>query len=291
MKVIAAIRTHVWGDQEDRIMAQLMPVFGDDLCVVFHNRKPDVVPPIPVVDLTDAWVEQNGLRRISDYGWRCGDYFLYALRQARPDADFYWIIEPDVLFTGDPAEFFARTGEHPVDLIGAETEALGPHHRFAVTLTGLQGYRCLFALTRVSGLALDKLFALRQIYSAQAVPSRRFANDEAFVWSHVKADRTLTTAVLVDIVPEWLRQRKLRADPDMLLDSFDGLTEPGVFHPVQSRQHFARAVAKRIAGSLSYLGRMTESLAFLTDQEIADMTEQVAKAVEANLRAARDGAQ
>lgn len=57
MKVIAAIRTSAGTNQEYRTMAQVQPVVGEDRCVVFHNRKPHIVPPVPVVALTGAATE------------------------------------------------------------------------------------------------------------------------------------------------------------------------------------------------------------------------------------------
>jgi hypothetical protein len=42
MHPVVAIRTHQWGEAEERLRAQLQPVFGDDLCVVFHNRPQDI---------------------------------------------------------------------------------------------------------------------------------------------------------------------------------------------------------------------------------------------------------
>lgn len=290
MKIVAAIRTHVWGDQEDRIMAQLRPVFGDDLCVVFHNRPRDLAVPLPVVDLTDRFLRRNGLRYLDDYGWRCGDYFLYALRLARPDADFYWLIEPDVYFTGDAADFFARANASDADLMGVSTEVLKPHHRFAASLTGLTPIRCIFALTRISGRAIDRLFTLRQEYSKTRVRPRNFSNDESFVWSHVTADPTMTTAELIHLLPDWMAAHAFRADPDILIDALHGVTTSGVYHPVQSRRHFVRAVGRRVSDSMMFLERMRASLANLTEDEMTALVAQVAATVETSLRAARSAA-
>ncbi len=287
MKIIAAIRTHVWTDQEERIMAQLRPVFGDDLCVVFHNRPKGLEVPLPVVDLTDRFLRRNRLRYLSDYGWRCGDYFLYALRAARPDADFYWLIEPDVHFTGDPVEFFTRANTSPADLIGVETEVLKAQHRFAVSLAGVTPVRCIFALTRMSGRAIDRLLDLRRAYAKIAVRPRNYSNDEVFVWSHMMADPTMTTAELLYMLPDWMGGHAFRADPDILLDTLADITARGVYHPVQSRPHFVRAVGRRVTDSMMFLERMRGSLANLTDAEMDMLIASVSTAVETSLRTAR----
>lgn len=286
MRTIAAIRTHVWTDQEDWLLAQLRPVFGDDIRVVFHNRKPEILPPVPVVDLTDDWVQTNGLRILPDYGWRCGDYSLYALRQAEPDADFYWIIEPDVYFTGDHSDFFARLAQNTADLVGMQAEELPPSHRWARSLP-FTSYRCVFALTRVSGRALDHLFALRQAYSAQDIGARWFVNDEAFVWSTLRADHRFTTAELKTLVPDWTDKGGFGADPDILLDTLLDFEDRGIFHPVQSRQHFIRAVANRAAAALGFMSRLKGSLAYLTDEDMQTLVKTTMVQVRASLIAAR----
>ena len=72
---IAAIRTHKWDEATEALANRLRPVFGDNLVVVFHNRSADVTPPIPVVDINDDSVKAMALDPVSDWGWRCGDYW------------------------------------------------------------------------------------------------------------------------------------------------------------------------------------------------------------------------
>jgi hypothetical protein len=280
MRVIAAIRTHQWGEAEERLRAQLQPIFGDDLCVVFHNRPADVVPPIPVVDLTDDWLRSEGLRALRDYGWRCGDYFLYALRQARPDYDHYWLIEPDVFFAGDAAGFFSRAGAIEADLAGVRLELLPSNHRFAREMEGLLPWKAVFALTRMSARAADKLMALRQIYCARAIVQRYFANDETFCYSNVMADPDLMVVDLRVAVPEWFAGDKFHADPDMLFDLVSNELGPEIFHPVRIRAQFARAVVGRAIASMTYLRPMRASLALLTDAEITAMCRDLAEVME-----------
>jgi hypothetical protein len=268
MRVIAAIRTHQWGEAEERLRAQLQPIFGDDLCVVFHNRSADIVPPIPVVDLTDDWLRAQGLRVLRDYGWRCGDYFLYALRQARPEYDNYWLVEPDVFFAGSATDFFARAASVTADLAGVGLEQLPSQHRFAREMDGLPPWKAVFALTRISARAIDRLMALRQFYCARAIQPRYFANDETFCYSLVMADPHLTAADLRVAVPEWFSGDQFHADPDVLFDLVSHETGPEVFHPVRTRAQFARALVGRAVTSMTYLRPMRASLALLTDAEI-----------------------
>ncbi|MGL5010113.1 MAG: component of SufBCD complex, partial [Paracoccaceae bacterium] len=122
MKSLAVIRTHRWDEDAARLCAQLQPVFGDDLAVAFHNRPADVTPPIRVADIDDDWLLTHGLRPVRDWGWRCGDYFHYRARSAFPDYDYYWLIEPDVYFTGPLQRFFRAAAEQPQDILGVAIE-------------------------------------------------------------------------------------------------------------------------------------------------------------------------
>lgn len=270
MTTVAAIRTHRWGEDETRLAAQLLPVFGERLSVVFHNRPQGLTPPVPVVDMTDAWVTANGLRVTHDYGWRCGDYAYYALRQARPDASHYWLIEPDVMLTGPVADFFAVMEGQAADALGVRFGEMNPLHRFARTMPPeMPLQRAIFAITRFSGRALDRLLALRQAYSASRVMQRNFVNDEIFAFSHLAAQPDMVLAAMADLAPAWFADTTVETDPDMLLDMLVGRAEPGVFHPVRARASFREAVAKRAVGNTHFFAAMRPSLALLTDEDIA----------------------
>jgi hypothetical protein len=284
MRVAVAIRTHQWGEAEERLRAQLQPIFGDDLCVVFHNRAADVTPTLPVVDLADDWLRDHGLRILRDYGWRCGDYFMYALRQARPDYDHYWLVEPDVFFAGGPAGFFAQAAGLEADLAGVRLEELPPQHRFAREMGGLPPWKAVFALTRMSARAVDRLFPLRQAYCLQNIQPRYFANDETFCYSHLMADPQMVVADLRKAVPEWFGGDVFHADPDMLFDIVAGAAGPEVFHPVRTRKQFARAIVGRAVASMTYLRPMRASLALLTDAEITALCADLALSTEHAIR-------
>lgn len=292
MTTFAAIRTHRWGEDEERLAALLLPVFGDRLCVVFHNRPADLMPPLPVVDMTDAWVRANGLRVTHDYGWRCGDYAFYALRQARPGADHYWLVEPDVMFTGPVADFFAGMEDVAADALGVRFAEVSPQHRFARTMPpGMPLMRAIFALTRFSGRALDRLWTLRRAYSATRVMPRNFANDEIFAFSHLGVQPDMVLAAVADLAPDWFADTTVETDPDMLIDVLHGRTAPGVFHPVRARASFREAVAKRAAGQAHFFAAMRPSLAHLTDEDIAAIAADIGRRAAASLTHQRASAQ
>lgn len=268
-RTLAVIRTHRWDEDAARLCAQLQPVFGDDLAVVFHNRPDGVVPPVPVADINDDWLLSHGLRVVKDWGWRCGDYFHYRARAAFPGYDRYWLIEPDVFFTGPLDDFFVAASSLPQDVLGVQLSRVKMLHRFGRGMPAdLPLFRSIFALTRFSGKAVDHLFALRRAYSQGKVAQRFFANDEIFCFSTAMADDSLSCESLSSALPQWIDPRSLATDPDILLELLQGHPRHGVFHPVRGRAGFMHAVAARIAQNTHFVAEIKPSLACLTDAEL-----------------------
>jgi hypothetical protein len=137
-----------------------------------------------------------GLPAVPRWGWRCGDYALYAVRRAFPDHDRYWMIEPDVrLNTDDAAGFFARFAAAPQDLLAAglrpRNRSWSHHAAMARFVPEVMG--CLFPVVRLSGRALDHLVRRRATMRAEweaanaAGPELAWPNDESFVASELHA--------------------------------------------------------------------------------------------------------
>lgn len=280
MKAIAAIRTNRWGEEEEQIWASLRQAFGDDVVVVFHNRPKDVVPPLPVIDVTETWLTEQRLEYPPDWGWRCGDYFYYALRTARPDYDHYWLAEPDVFFNGNTSGFFDCFKNTEADVLGLNpTEHAAQSHNFNKTLTDVTPCRAIFALTRFSGRALDRLFQKRIKYSAGARKDRTFANDEFFTFSHANADPDLTIADLSHLAPSWFENAQFATDPDLLLDwvQHDPLHRDTVSHPVRGKVAFKAIVARRLASRRKVIWRLGPSLNHLGETDIDDIAQEASQ--------------
>jgi hypothetical protein len=282
-RTIIAIRTHKWDEDAQRLFAQLQPVLGDDLVVAFHNRPEGLELPLPVVDLNDLWLAENGLKHLPDWGWRCGDYFLYAVRQAYPQASHIWLVEPDVYFSGDPAAFFAKAGQSQADLLGVDVQPMPRGHRFSKGLPELPIFRSIFALTRFSGPAADRLFALRQAYGQRGFGTRFYANDEVFCFSHVMADLDMGCDSMARFMPEWIGQGRMQTDPDIVVETLAGHVGPGVFHPVRGHASFAAALAGRLVNTMAFVRHMAPSLAVLTAAERAGIAADVARRTQALL--------
>jgi hypothetical protein len=137
---------------------------------------------------TAAKLDAMGLFAHPNCGWRCGDYVYYTVRAARPDYDFYWLIEPDVrIHTADINAFFRQFAGNTADLLaprlGRRDERWDWHG--TISRMGIQAYGIIYPTTRLSGRAIDHLFAERRRCSAD--PHLRdpstWPNDEAFTAS------------------------------------------------------------------------------------------------------------
>lgn len=275
MSMVVALRTNKWTVNEQRVCDQLHAILGDTLKVVFHNRPVDFTPPIACVDINDTVITDMGLRTVSDWGWRCGDYAYYALRKAYPDYDHYMLVEPDVYFAGDPAAFFDHLARFSHDVIGLRIEDFDPKHIFARRVGDVAPKRAIFAMTRFSGRALDYAYDKRQAYSARAIPEAAYSNDELFTFSHVLAHGDMTVADFADIAPAWFSDAQFDTAPDLLIEHVDHdfANQNKILHPVVDREFFKIALAKRMVGRVGILGRSARALHSMTEQDLDDIAD------------------
>ena len=267
---VIGIRTNKWTVNEQRVFDALSEYWGDDIKVVFHNRPEDCVPPCGVVDINNTVIEKMQLRVIHDWGWRCGDYAYYALRQAHPDYDYYWLIEPDVFLSGDARAFFSLFEAEGADVIGLDVAEFDPKHRFATHVGNAKPMRAIFALTRFSGAAIDFAYKRRVNYASKSVPPYNYANDELFMFSHTLSRNEFKLGQFRDIAPTWFADVQFDTNPDLIdpLVEKDLNGQNKILHPVVDRMTFARALAKRMVGRTGVLGQNKTELRALSSSEL-----------------------
>ncbi len=135
-----------------------------------------------------ATLARMGLFAHPNSGWQCGDYCYYATRLARPDYDFYWLVEPDVrIHAEDLGAFFAQFADITTDFLAARFGKRTDVWYWTRTVVplGMPPHGCLFPITRMSGAAVDQAFATRQRLSTDPATASRdmWPNDEAFTAS------------------------------------------------------------------------------------------------------------
>jgi hypothetical protein len=284
---IIAIRTNKWTVNEQRIFYALSDYWGDNIKVVFHNRPDDCVPPCGVVDINDAVIEKMQLRVIHDWGWRCGDYAYYALRQAHPDYEYYWLIEPDVFLSGDARAFFSLFEAESADVIGLDVAEFDPNHRFATHVGNAKPMRAIFALTRFSGAAIDFAYKRRVNYATKSVPPYNYANDELFMFSHTLSRDEFKLGQFREIAPTCFSDVQFDTNPDLIdaLVEQDLKSQNKILHPVVDRMTFARALAKRMVGRTGVLGQNKTELRALSSSELDQLADYARDELRNHLRA------
>lgn len=278
---IAIIRTHEWGEAEALLAEMLRQSFAK-VVTVFHNPPVGLDCGVEMVPLTDDWVRQSGLRLHPRYGWLCGDYAYYAAREAFPDYDRYWLIETDVWLQGDSSAFFSLCAASPADALAAGIrDARGNlNPAWIRSVTPRTPIRAYFPLTRLSGRAIDRLFAARVDYAASAVRDGAYCNNSLFVFTWLHEAEDLTYKSLEQLAPAWFEKSVFLPDPDILRDAITALPEDaiGAWHPVRSREDFIRIAAERAARA------MGKSIGFsalaLGPDDIAAIGAEIAKHLE-----------
>lgn len=144
-----------------------------------------------VISLSASWSRQHGLRTDgSKPFWLNGDYFYYRATEVLPEADYFWLIDDDVLFNvSDIQAFFQRFASSDADFIGAHVIrrpwGWGYARRFRHLFE--RPVRCFFPLSRLGRRAAEHLLIERQRLS-QTMPEGRWPNDEVFVASTLARD-------------------------------------------------------------------------------------------------------
>jgi hypothetical protein len=289
VKTLAAIRTHRWGEDEERLLASLRPHFRDDVAVAYHDRPEEVTPPVPVADVSGEWLQANGFLAIKRWGWQCGDYFLYRLRDAFPSYERVWMIEPDVYFSSDPSAFFEACAAAPEDILGLRPGPRTGRGAFG-DVGDLPRHRAIFALTRMSARAIDIMADLRRQYCSTPPGRMHFANDETFVYSNAVSRNDLTIGDLEDYAPDWFAGVRFDTDPDTLIDALSGEwhAPSKVYHPVLGRATFKAALMARFGNGIKWLAGMKASVDELSDEDIDDVARDMADLVRQRLLGVRN---
>ena len=160
--------------------------------VVFAADERARPAPVPdgfdKISVTSDSIARLGLAASPDFAWRCGDYCFYLARERFRDAQFFWLIEPDVFLSFDDYSdlFSPFESATDVDLIAPGYRKAEPAWMWTTLMAPIASpvYGCLFPLVRLSSeavrVAYDARRALTEIYPAVR-PFDAVPNDESLV--------------------------------------------------------------------------------------------------------------
>lgn len=254
---IIAIRTHRFGGRIRDWAWRILRESGCRVVVVAdESRRPVPVPgDFAKVPVSKAWARSRSLHTPANAMWRCGDYSLYAVREAVPDAAQIWLLEHDVRINGgDLGRFFGAGAAWPeADLLAAFYRRAEPDWAWYGSVAPLYAtpYRCLFPILRISAAAVDALYRERVAISREFARSARlpdWPNDEAFVASfltcsgHVCRDLNHGGARLYDETTFSWRERP-HSEKQLAAAPRDGR----LYHPVLGGRDYLLAMRRALA--------------------------------------------
>ena len=188
-KQVIGIRCHNFGESEQFLYSTLLEYFSKDTIffIVDEIEKPKIFPDwVNKVSLDSAFIASNHLYDKPKVAWQCGDYFYYVFKE-KIEADFYWLIEPDVLINlRSVAGFFEFFKDNKTDALVTEFRVAKEHWVWYESAKAIfdPPYACFFPLTRLSKRSVEIMQAKRQQISVKHLGQQhkaQFPNDEALL--------------------------------------------------------------------------------------------------------------
>ena len=191
-KTVFAIRTHQFGDREKSLYDYAVKYFGENNTLIACNNNSENIK-IPI-EYNHFFFNQNeilnesGLFFHPNWGWRCGDYWYYALQKILTGIEYVWLCEPDVYFCNKNAEDFFKPFEKlDCDFLTKGLSAANANLYFFNTSKVLDGkpMSCIFPITRIKtsliNVLLEERTRLSETFINQKNHQNLYPNDEIFV--------------------------------------------------------------------------------------------------------------
>jgi hypothetical protein len=176
------------GAQHDRLVQELISDCGREVVLLADETKGPITSP-PDIRKIRIDPGAQGLYTTPDVMWRCGDYALYAALEGCPEADFFWLIEPDVRVhtTAIRSMFDGVDATRETDFVTAWFVASSPEWAWYKSMQPFAGeiFNCMLQLARFSRRSLIHLLQRRReisiLFCDAASDPGLWPNDEAFV--------------------------------------------------------------------------------------------------------------
>lgn len=277
-KTVIGIRTHQWTDAEQNLYQELQDYFDNqDIFVVVDETKNtlELAQGIQKISLNKVYLQKSEVldNHPHKLGWLCGDYFYYALADG-VNADYYWLIEPDVAFTfKNVSEFFKKFQTARQDALlhnfSKAPDSWAWTHRARIIDNDV--YQAFFPLSRLSFKAVSACKQERQAvtayFSEHKIDLNNFPNDESLVATSLMK-HNLSVEKLSAYWPDSFRYFSYR---NAILGEGAKQLLPfnQVIHPYREAEHLGDWLANRLEKFLvdeSFLGEIKRSV--FADDEI-----------------------
>lgn len=263
-----AIRTHTFLEKEKRLYEYAVKYFGaSNTFIACNTTKNDIKIPDQYNNITfneEKILNDSGLFWHSDWSWRCGDYWYYALYNSLDNYEYIWLCEPDVYFCNrDALDFFKHFENINADFLSfGYGKALERLHFFN-TSGVLEGtpMSCLFCCTRIKTTLLKTLFEKRVQLSLSFLNKKYepylYPNDEIFFSTTIKM-LNYKIARMEDLTSFDSRLYTADEDQAMTLEDAKKIKGNFIIHPVQEEDVFLQKKINRLNIKLNKNDRVSE---------------------------------
>ena len=174
--------------------------------------------------------------------WWNADYVLYAARKARPDFDYYVMLEYDVFVNCDLDRVLAQCAERGVDLVLQDLKRITSENPWFSSISefDLQPWWALIPFLIVSARAIDMMLQTRQAMAARLAVGEvsNWPYCETFIPTAILQHGDMTFAPLSDFVDtQLLRFRPYLSTMDPQLNQPQSMA-----HPVLGGANYIRAL-------------------------------------------------
>ena len=174
--------------------------------------------------------------------WWNADYVLYAARKARPDFDYYVMLEYDVFVNCDLDKVLAQCAERGVDLVAQDIKRITSENPWFSSISefDLQPWWALIPFLIVSARAIDVMLQTRQAIAAQLAAGEvsNWPYCETFIPTAILQHSEMIFAQLSDLVDtQLLRFRPYLSTLDPQLNRSQSMA-----HPVLGGANYIRAL-------------------------------------------------
>lgn len=249
MNIIYGIRCHKYNEDIFELYGVLCKLHGDDnvILVCDESEYPvDAPDSVKKISIKSESLEDLNLPKINKWGWQCGDYFYYAMAE-KYQRDYYWLIEPDVLFGGNCAQdFFSKLNNLSYDFLSCRHEQRDSNWYWHKTISPYSEkvFGCAFPVTRLSYRAIIFLQENRKkaFNSGSHSP-----NDEAFV-STLLEKGGYNCIDIEKLIPEYFRHFSTMTP--LLKEKFREIL--GVHHPALSWPEFKEKYPEKLKSAINH---------------------------------------
>lgn len=295
-KSVVGVRSHKISGPENILCEELSLHFGAEN--VFYVIDATPYDADQIKDMNEKYTNiiyfsrQSLIRKhlkhdLPSVGWLCGDYFYYFLKEA-VEADYYWLIEPDVRFTFNHLDdLFIPFEKVTEDLImpyfGERKNGWFWYTNGKILADKVFGGA--FPITRMSSSLIQDLLFKRQeltvMFEEKGLAPDLWPNDESFS-ATVAVAQGFYAKAMESCMPGLFKHFST-ANPYLFPSAAKHLSHNAIIHPAMERNEFLLSFRKKLNKKMNWQSLdpiLKTSLLGLSEKELKEVKAIAAQTLE-----------